>query len=135
MCLFVQGTLDTLLSRFACTLLSMCICKLFCGSHLSEPCQPGHVTTHVACNNDTVEFDWADSKGAMSYIISVSGCLGYMVDFNSTESQMEAILPCGQTYNVTVTPQDDRCDGPQSAPKQFKTGRVQTPTYNMCSYV
>lgn len=80
-----------------------------------------NVTPHGACN-DTVVLDWPDTQGALSYLISVSGHLGYVVDFNSTQSQLEATLPCGQTYNATVTPRDDRCDGPQSDSLQFKTG-------------
>ncbi|XP_041941446.1 uncharacterized protein LOC121704923 [Alosa sapidissima] len=88
----------------------------------TEPCQPVNVTARVACNNDTVTLDWDNTPGALSYIISISGHLGYVVDFNSTESQLEATLPCGQSYNATVTPRDDRCDGPQSALMQFKTG-------------
>lgn len=82
-----------------------------------------NVVVHEACN-DTVVLDWPDTQGALSYLISVSGHLGYVVEFNSTESLLEATLPCGQMYSATVAPRDDRCDGPQSTPSQFKTGTV-----------
>ncbi|KAJ8357216.1 hypothetical protein SKAU_G00200100 [Synaphobranchus kaupii] len=88
---------------------------------VTEPCRPEHVTAQGNCSPGTLVLDWDEAEGALAYIVSVAGDLGYITAFNATENTLEEELPCGQTYSISVVSQDDRCESPQSDPIDFTT--------------
>ncbi|XP_036969323.1 fibronectin isoform X2 [Acanthopagrus latus] len=88
----------------------------------TEPCQPTGLTVSGACENETVVLDWSAAEGASVYVVTAEGDLGFMTSFQTSDTTVEAELPCGQTYSFTVTAQDDRCDSAVSLPEEFRTG-------------
>nr|XP_015211037.1 PREDICTED: uncharacterized protein LOC102685057 [Lepisosteus oculatus] len=97
-----------------------------CESELSStieikaaPCRPENVFAQGSCDSEDVTVAWDESEGALSYIITVTGDLGLITAFNTTETTIEFELNCGQTYNITVVGQDDRCDSISSFPAEF----------------
>lgn len=88
-----------------------------------EPCQPDQVTATGSCDSETmVVVAWAEAEGAVVYMVTAMGDLGYMTAFQTNESSLEAELPCGQTYSFTVIGQDESCDSPISDAAEFRTG-------------
>ncbi|XP_071200535.1 mucin-3B [Salvelinus alpinus] len=88
----------------------------------TEPCQPDQVTATGSCDSETmVVVAWAEAEGAVVYMVTAMGDLGYMTAFQTNESSLEAELPCGQTYSFTVIGQDESCDSPISDAAKFRT--------------
>ncbi|XP_071342815.1 uncharacterized protein [Trachinotus anak] len=88
----------------------------------TEPCQPTGLTVEGSCYNETVVLDWWVAKGALMYMVTAAGDLGYVTSFQTNETTIEAELPCGQLFTFTVKAQDDQCDSAVSLPGEFKTG-------------
>ncbi|XP_047442067.1 uncharacterized protein LOC125008801 [Mugil cephalus] len=88
----------------------------------TEPCQPTGLTASGSCQNDTVMLDWYEARGALLYVVTVTGDLGYSDSFQTNDTTIETDLPCGQLFTFTVVAQDNVCDSPVSLPDQFKTG-------------
>ncbi|XP_061739473.1 uncharacterized protein LOC133540674 [Nerophis ophidion] len=88
----------------------------------TEPCEPTDLRAEGSCDNDTFAAHWSAAKGAMSYVVSVTGDLGYVTTFQTNETMTEGALPCGQLFTFTVKAQDDRCDSAGSQPAVLKTG-------------
>ncbi|KAL0966456.1 hypothetical protein UPYG_G00295510 [Umbra pygmaea] len=87
----------------------------------TAPCQPVMVTSHVLCNSTQVLVSWLPASGAALYIVTVTGNLGYAEAFNTTNTSMTALMPCGQTYNVTLLGHDLSFGSPPSIPVSFTT--------------
>lgn len=60
----------------------------------------------------------------MNYLVTATGSLGYVENFNTTQTRLSATLPCGQEYNATVRGQGSKCDSIPSGPAFFKTRTV-----------
>ncbi|XP_035863315.1 uncharacterized protein LOC116038126 [Sander lucioperca] len=88
----------------------------------TDPCRPTGLTVTGSCNNETVVLDWLVAQGALVYVVTVTGDLGYATAFQTNMTRVEAQLPCGQLFIFNVTAQNDRCDSAVSLPKKFKTG-------------
>ncbi|XP_041862145.1 fibronectin-like [Melanotaenia boesemani] len=88
----------------------------------TEPCQPTGLAATGSCNNETVVLNWSEARGALVYVVTASGDLGYVTSFQTNGTTIEADLPCGQLFTFTVVAQDDRCESAVSLPKQYKTG-------------
>lgn len=82
------------------------------------------------CGNDTVLLAWEDSQDVFMYIVTASGDLGYIVDFNTTATSLEVWLPCGQTFSFSVVAQGRQCESPPSGKVDFRTGTAQTLPFN-----
>lgn len=93
--------------------------------HVSTvPCQPTQLNVLGSCDNNTVLLNWDDSRGASSYMVLISGNLGYGDSFQTSESILEVELLCGQTYTITTVGQNDLCDSIESDPVQFTSGKI-----------
>ncbi|XP_067369826.1 mucin-3B [Channa argus] len=88
----------------------------------TEPCQPTGLTVDGSCNNDTVVVHWSAASGALVYVVTVTGNLGYVTDLQTDQTAIGVELVCGQLFTFTVKAQDDKCDSAISAPERFKTG-------------
>ncbi|KAI3368520.1 hypothetical protein L3Q82_025527 [Scortum barcoo] len=88
----------------------------------TEPCQPTGLTASGWCNNETVVLDWSAAQGALVYEVTATGDLGYVTSFQTNETTIEDVFPCGQLFTFTVRAKDDRCDSAVSMPEKFKTG-------------
>ncbi|XP_051768188.1 uncharacterized protein fndc7rs1 isoform X1 [Ctenopharyngodon idella] len=99
----------------------------------TDPCRPENVTAHMSCNSEMVALNWSNAKGVSFYTVTAKGSLGYTVDFNTSSTSLSVSLLCGQSYNVTVQGQNDRCDSPVSAPAVFRLAPC-TP-HNLVTYV
>ncbi|KAK2900552.1 hypothetical protein Q8A67_008667 [Cirrhinus molitorella] len=86
----------------------------------TDPCKPENVTAHVSCDSETVALDWSKAKGASFYIVMATGSLGYIVDFNTTSTNLSVSLLCGQGYNISVQAQNEYCESPPSTPAVFR---------------
>ncbi len=51
-----------------------------------------------------------------------TGSLGYIVDFNTTSTNLSVSLLCGQSYNVSVQAHSDDCESLPSTPVVFRLG-------------
>ncbi|KAJ8376161.1 hypothetical protein SKAU_G00067410 [Synaphobranchus kaupii] len=87
----------------------------------TEPCGPGSMSAVGSCGNDTVNLAWEESPGASVYIVTATGDLGYVTGFNTTDTSLEASLPCGQTFSFSVVARGHRCDSPHSGHAHFTT--------------
>ncbi|KAM8849321.1 fibronectin type III domain-containing protein 7-like [Spinachia spinachia] len=67
----------------------------------TEPCQPVIVSAQAACQSELVQISWHQSSGVVNYFVTASGSLGYVEVYNTTQTLLTAVLPCGQEYNVT----------------------------------
>ncbi|RVE73628.1 hypothetical protein OJAV_G00033020 [Oryzias javanicus] len=89
----------------------------------TEPCQPTGLTLSGSCNDETVMLNWSKAEGAMAYVVTATGNLGYIESLKTNDTMIDVDLPCGQLFTFTVTALDNSgCDGTVSAPKQFKMG-------------
>uniref|UniRef100_A0A3B3BWR1 Fibronectin type-III domain-containing protein n=1 Tax=Oryzias melastigma TaxID=30732 RepID=A0A3B3BWR1_ORYME len=89
----------------------------------TEPCQPTGLTITGSCNDETVMLNWSKAKGAIAYVVTATGNLGYIESLKTNDTTIDVDLPCGQLFTFTVTALDNSgCDGTVSAPEQFKTG-------------
>lgn len=80
------------------------------------------MTESGSCDNDTVVLDWLAADGALRYVVTASGNLGYVDSLQTSETTAEFQLPCGQQFTFTVMAQDDRCDSTVSMFRELKTG-------------
>ncbi|XP_059196342.1 uncharacterized protein LOC131977156 [Centropristis striata] len=75
------------------------------------PCVPQNVTAEMVCSNGTGIVSWEEGEGVSSYTVQAFGPDGDKIQCNSTTTSCQ--LPnmhCGQSYNLTVTAQDEQCD-------------------------
>ncbi|KAJ8274470.1 hypothetical protein COCON_G00090950 [Conger conger] len=88
----------------------------------SGPCQPRNVQTSLQCNSSTASVTWVRGSGATSYTVEGKATDGHRASCNTsaTRCNLER-LRCGQTYNVSVTSQDDSCDSAESAMSSVRT--------------
>ncbi|XP_030016445.1 uncharacterized protein LOC115437357 [Sphaeramia orbicularis] len=87
----------------------------------TEPCQPMNISVQAPCQSETVEITWQQASGVENYLVTASGNLGYVENFNVTQTVLSAALPCGQNYTVTIQGRGNRCDSIPSSPTSFKT--------------
>lgn len=66
--------------------------------------------------------DWSAADGALRYVVTATGNLGYVDSLQTNETTAMFDLPCGQEYTFTVMAQDDRCDSAVSTFGELKTG-------------
>ncbi|XP_014901851.1 uncharacterized protein fndc7b [Poecilia latipinna] len=77
----------------------------------TAPCVPQEVTAEMLCGNNTGVVSWAEDEGVDSYHVQALGPDGHKIFCDSDENSCELpSMHCGQTYNLTVTAQDGRCD-------------------------
>ncbi|XP_018532382.1 mucin-4 isoform X2 [Lates calcarifer] len=87
----------------------------------TEPCQPVIVSVQALCQSKEVQISWHQASGVVNYLVAATGSLGYVENYNTTQTLLSATLPCGQDYNVTVQGQGSECDSIPSGPAFFKT--------------
>lgn len=75
-----------------------------------------------SCENETVQLAWMEAGGAVHYIATASGDLGYVTSFITNDTVLEAELLCGQSYAFTVRAQGHVCDSVPSVAAFFTTG-------------
>ncbi|KAJ8277963.1 hypothetical protein GJAV_G00082190 [Gymnothorax javanicus] len=99
-----------------------------CQSPLSDtveittgPCPPSSLSASGLCSNGTVLLSWEESRGVYVYIITAVGDLGYVTDFNTTDTNLEMWLPCGQTYSFSVVAWGEQCESPRSQQAEVTT--------------
>ncbi|XP_055077407.1 fibronectin-like [Periophthalmus magnuspinnatus] len=92
-----------------------------CSSYASDPveiytgpCEPQRVMADMFCHNNTAMVSW-EGEGVTSYSVHGYGPDGHAVSCNTEGTSCQ--LPdmhCGQTYNLTVTANDGRCNNSQT---------------------
>lgn len=81
-----------------------------------------NVSAEVLCESDKVKISWLQASGAGNFLVTVSGSLGSVRTFNTTETLLTASLPCGRDFNVTVQEHGSTCDSIPSSAVLFQTG-------------
>ncbi|KAK1165326.1 hypothetical protein AOXY_G13825 [Acipenser oxyrinchus oxyrinchus] len=88
----------------------------------TAPCRPESLEAHTACDSEIVSVVWEESSGAASYIVTAVGGLGHVTDFKTNDTAFTFLdLYCGQTYNITVVAQDERCSSLASTTVEIQT--------------
>ncbi|XP_054624499.1 uncharacterized protein LOC129177418 [Dunckerocampus dactyliophorus] len=87
----------------------------------TDPCQPVMVSAQVVCQSEGVQLSWHPASGVVHYLITATGSLGYVENYNTTQTDLTAVLPCGQNYSVIVQGQGSKCNSLPSSPAFFKT--------------
>ncbi|XP_041848242.1 uncharacterized protein LOC121644412 [Melanotaenia boesemani] len=103
----------------------------------TEPCQPVNVSAEGFCQGEKVQISWHQAGGAVNYLVTAAGNLGYMETLNTTQTLLSATLPCGQHYNITVQGQGSECDSIPSNPAFIQTGPCvpwKLATYKQCEF-
>ncbi|KAK1803500.1 hypothetical protein P4O66_020926, partial [Electrophorus voltai] len=80
---------------------------------VSAPCPPQTVSAVLDCRSNTVSVAWSPSVPGVRYVAqAVSPTTAYAC--NSTAASCNITVPCGTTYNVSVTPVQSSCTGAAS---------------------
>ena len=82
------------------------------------------------CGNDTVLLSWEESVGVLMYTVTAVGDLGYTLDFITTNTSLEAKLPCGQTFSFRGVARGEQCDSRLSDMAYFTTSTARTLSFN-----
>ncbi|CAL8396350.1 unnamed protein product [Boreogadus saida] len=88
---------------------------------LTELCQVS-LSVNGSCDSETVAMNWTEAAGALTYLITAEGDLGWVRHFQTNDTTLEAELLCGQSYTLTARAQGQSGDGPVSAPAHFIAG-------------
>ncbi|KAM3604918.1 uncharacterized protein V6R79_017981 [Siganus canaliculatus] len=88
------------------------------------PCAPENVSASLVCLGHSALVSWRSSPGAVGYNVTLTGRSGptHRCQTNSTSCQLDEV-PCGETYNITVTPYSETCAGNPSEPYVFRAAR------------
>ncbi|XP_075689530.1 uncharacterized protein LOC142657896 [Rhinoderma darwinii] len=98
---------------------------------VTAPCQPRDIITNVQCENNNALISWTESKGAISYLTTLSGN-GTILNCNTTNTNCSYLsLQCGQTYNVSVMAVNGKCDSVLSIVSTFETAPCQPQGWNI----
>ncbi|XP_068096197.1 mucin-3B-like [Hyperolius riggenbachi] len=86
---------------------------------ITAPCQPQNVITKMNCQNSSTLLSWDVAPGALRYqaILMEFGVQHFMCNSTGQTCEIPA-LPCGKSYNVTVTAFNGGC---QSSPSSQTT--------------
>ncbi|XP_019712180.1 receptor-type tyrosine-protein phosphatase beta-like [Hippocampus comes] len=87
----------------------------------TEPCQPVIVMARSPCQTEELQVSWNPARGVVFYLITTTGSLGYVRNYNTTQTSLTAALPCGQNYSVIVQGQGSECNSDPSSPAFVKT--------------
>ncbi|XP_057713500.1 fibronectin type III domain-containing protein 7-like [Corythoichthys intestinalis] len=87
----------------------------------TEPCQPVIVLAEADCQTEELQLSWLPASGVVLYLITATGNLGYVENYNATETNLTASLPCGQNYSIIVQGRGSSCDSDPSSPAFVKT--------------
>ncbi|XP_076010605.1 fibronectin type III domain-containing protein 7-like [Genypterus blacodes] len=75
------------------------------------PCIPQRTTAEMLCSTNTGLVSWEEEDSVSGYLVKAAGPDGHMIQCSSSRSSCQLTnMHCGQLYNLTVTPVDDRCD-------------------------
>ncbi|XP_049603206.1 pneumococcal serine-rich repeat protein [Syngnathus scovelli] len=87
----------------------------------TDPCQPVIVLAQSPCQSEVLQLSWNHAGGVLFYLITATGNLGYVENYNTTQISLTASLPCGQNYSVTVQGQGSECNSDPSTIAFVKT--------------
>ena len=86
------------------------------------PCAPVNVSASLVCPN-SAHVSWVASSSATAYNVTAVGHDGHIYYCHTTSTSCDIPnMPCGQNYNITVTPYADSCAGNPSSPLHFTGG-------------
>uniref|UniRef100_A0A8C5HBY8 Uncharacterized LOC114458429 n=2 Tax=Gouania willdenowi TaxID=441366 RepID=A0A8C5HBY8_GOUWI len=85
------------------------------------PCQPIIVSAQTSCQRDDLLLSWQPLISVESYVVNASGSLGFLLTLNTTRTELNVTLPCGQDYRLTVQGVARLCHSPPSAPVLLRT--------------
>jgi len=91
------------------------------------PCSPTNVTVIVGCSLDSARVNWTVGRGAVYYYATAKHSDGseHTCTSPNTNCLIEG-LNCGQTYNVSVTATNYKCNSSISSHSTMTTGRPTT---------
>ncbi|XP_053096527.1 uncharacterized protein LOC113530559 [Pangasianodon hypophthalmus] len=82
-------------------------------SAISAPCPPQAISTNINCTSNTISVNWTPSVPGVSYMVQAVSSNGYYT-CNSTNTFCSIRVPCGRTYNISVIPSQNGCNGVSS---------------------
>ncbi|XP_066528003.1 fibronectin-like [Hoplias malabaricus] len=87
---------------------------------VSAPCPPRNFSLALDCASNTVSVNWYSSVPGVLYMAQAISTAGYFT-CNSTSTGCNIIVPCGMSYNITVTPILNGCAGAHSPYKTLQS--------------
>ncbi|KAM4642168.1 uncharacterized protein O3C94_016554 [Discoglossus pictus] len=89
----------------------------------TAPCVPASVSSSIDCADNTANISWIQSQGAVSYSSLVTGPQGETYNCSSDSTFCHVWdLPCGQSYAVSVTAENDVCRSVKNSVTELQTG-------------
>ncbi|KAM7379234.1 hypothetical protein PAMP_004799 [Pampus punctatissimus] len=85
----------------------------------TAPCQPTDFTARVDCGTNKGNFSWAESSGAGSYTVEVTGKHGHVTSCSSNDTSCTVKLHCGRSYSATLMASSESCNSTKHADIQF----------------
>ncbi|KAK3546853.1 hypothetical protein QTP86_003744 [Hemibagrus guttatus] len=82
-------------------------------SAISAPCPPQAISTIIICSSNTLSVNWTSSVAGVNYLAQAISVNGYYT-CNSTTTACSINVPCGRTYNISVIPSQNGCNGVSS---------------------
>ncbi|KAI5609206.1 hypothetical protein C0J50_6208 [Silurus asotus] len=83
-------------------------------SAISAPCPPQAISATINCTSNTILVNWSSSVVGASYMVQAVSSNSYYT-CNSSSTFCSIHVPCGKTYNISVTPSQNGCNGVSSS--------------------
>lgn len=89
------------------------------------PCAPVITVTHLDCNTDSVQLQWTQIEGSISYTAEASTPEGLISTCSSNNTHCELTgLTCGQTYSVRMMSYDGVCHSTEGTALDVASGKT-----------
>ncbi|XP_017343677.1 uncharacterized protein LOC108276481 [Ictalurus punctatus] len=82
-------------------------------SAISAPCPPQAISANISCTSNIISVNWSSSMAGVSYMAQAVSSNGYYM-CNTTNMFCSISVPCGRTYNISVIPSQNGCNGVSS---------------------
>lgn len=95
-----------------------------CGYVSVVPCAPVITVTHLDCNTDSVQLQWTQIEGSISYTAEASTPGGLISTCSSNNTHCELTgLTCGHTYSVRIVSFDGVCHSTEGTALDVASGK------------
>lgn len=86
------------------------------------PCPPQAISANISCTSNIISVNWSSSMAGVSYMAQAVSSNGYYM-CNTTNMFCSISVPCGRTYNISVIPSQNGCNGVSSPYKIIQAGQ------------
>lgn len=89
----------------------------------AAPCTPQNIQTTLECQSTVLNITWQQTGDASRYLARVDTSSGQSI-FRDSGTLFVTVpnIVCGQTHNVTVVAQNEKCNSSRSSAQQAVSG-------------